>query len=319
MMNQAKRSGDTPFVFAYRDDLRVLPAPVLDHEVNLHGSFATDRRAGSGPLYYGMPGSGILRIDPDLKRQTLIRLPATLEPLNFHSTRLGQIDGQQRLILAANDGALVAVVGLDGGLDFVLSRPEFEAYEAAEAVYAPTDTVLVGEQLYVADGYGSNYISSADVNTQQWVASFGGETTEAQEDGKFGRAHGITHSHAHPHLVIADRKHSRLQEHALDGGFVASHALPAGSRPCGLDLIRWQDRWLAAVGSLDDPEPGRPAPIYILDADTFTILSTVRPAEDLGLDQVQHLHNVVWHIWDDQLYLVCQSWNPGFYFVLELV
>ena len=62
---------------------------------------------------------------------------------------------------------------------------------------------------------------------------------------------------------------------------------------------------------------GRPAPIYILDGSTFEVLSTIRPKEDLGLEPVQHLHNVVWHVEGGQLYLVCQAWNPGYYFVLQ--
>ena len=73
------------------------------------------------------------------------------------------------------------------------------------------------------------------------------------------------------------------------------------------------------IGSLIDPEEGKPAPIYIVDADTFEVLSIVRPKDDLGVEPVQHLHNVVWHQSGDNLYLVCQAWNPGFYFVLERV
>jgi hypothetical protein len=39
----------------------------------------------------------------------------------------------------------------------------------------------------------------------------------------------------------------------------------------------------------------------------------------LGLERVDHLHNVVWHEHNGRLFLVCQAWNPGFYFVLEQV
>ncbi len=64
---------------------------------------------------------------------------------------------------------------------------------------------------------------------------------------------------------------------------------------------------------------GRPAPIYILDGETYEVLSTIRPKEELGVELTQHLHNVIWHVHEDRLYLVCQSWNPGYYFVLEAV
>jgi hypothetical protein len=315
-----KRSGDTPFEFIHRSDLHALPGSTLDCEVNLHGGFAADKRDRYGHLYYGMPGSGILRITPDLRQQDLIELPEKLKPINFHSTKIGVIHGSQRLFLPANDDAMVAVVSLDGVLDFVLSKPEFEQYQAEAARFAPTDTVLVENQLFVADGYGSNYISTADVNTHQWTGIFGGLARDAGQNGKFATAHGINlHPTHHYHLVVADRPSSRVQTHATNGAFIASHALPAGSWPCGIDFLRWEGRWLGVIGSLVDPQKDRPAPIYIVDAETFEVLSTIRPKEDLGIERVQHLHNVVWHVHNDHLYLVCQSWNPGYYFVLERI
>ena len=315
-----KRSGDTPFAFIHRADLHALPGSVLASEVNLHGGFAVDPRPGFGHVYYGMPECGILRVDPDMKRQELIQLPDRLKPMNFHSTKIGSIGGSWRLFLPANNDALVAVIKLDGALDFILTRPEFEAYQAKETPYAPTDTVLVDRTLFVADGYGSNFISSADVVQQKWTGIFGGKTEDAHENGKFATAHGINvHHEDHHHLVIADRPSARIQIHGLDGSFEASHALPPGAWPCGIDFVKWEGRWLGVIGSLLDPVKDRPAPIYIVDANTYEVLSTIRPKEELGIEAVQHLHNVVWHTHNGQLYLVCQAWNPGLYFVLERV
>jgi hypothetical protein len=317
-MSTAKTSGIAPFEFVYRDDLHLLPVTTRDQEINLHGGFATDPRDGFGQLYFGMPGSGILRIDPDLKHQELIQLPEKLQPMNFHSSKIGTIGGNWRLFLPANNDALVAVIDLQGKLDFTLSCPEFEQYQAGEVAFAPTDTVLVNELLFVADGYGANYISVADVIQQKWKSIFGGKTENPLENGKFSTAHGMAiHHHHADHLVIADRPNARLQEHALSGDFIASHSLPAGAWPCGIDTIHWEGRWLAVIGSLFDPVKDRPAPIYILDADTFQVLTEIRPKEELGIQAAQHIHNVVWHIHAGVLYLVCQSWNPGYYFVLE--
>jgi hypothetical protein len=298
--------------------LHVLPGDALDYEVKLHGGFAVDPRADFGQLYYGMPECGILRIDPDLKRQELIRLPERLQPMNFHSTKIGEIGGSWRLFLPANNDALVAVLTLDGQLDYLLTRPEFEQYQDENIPFAPTDTALVEDRLFVADGYGANYILTADTARQRWTGLFGGKTDSPRENGKFTTAHGLRQHHQnHQHLVIADRPNARLQVHDLEGDFVASHPLPPGAWPCGVDTIQWEGRWLSAIGSLVDPVKDRPAPIYIIDANTYEVLSTIRPKEELGLEPVQHLHNVVWHTHQGQLYLVCQSWNPGYYFVLE--
>ena len=128
---------------------------------------------------------------------------------------------------------------------------------------------------------------------------------------------GINFNPVHHHLDIADRPHARIQAHGTNGQFIASHKLPAGAFLCGISYIEVQGRWFAAIGCLQDPEAGRPAPIYIIDAETYELVSTIRPKEELGIELAQHLHNVVFHRHDGQLYLICQAWNPGHYFVLQ--
>ena len=318
-MSSDKTSGEEPFVFALREDLYNLPPTAQEQEVDLHGGFAIDDRDGYGQIYYGMPGCGIMRIDADLQKQEIISLPDELAPLNFHGTQIGEFDGSWRLFLPANNGEMVVVLTLDGEVEFTLPRPVFDEYKAEEAVYKPTDTVLVGDQLYIADGYGSNYIVSADVNTRQWTGIFGGKTEDPEEDGKFATAHGINLNPTHNHLDIADRPHSRIQVHTGDGSFLASHKLPSGAFLCGISYLEHKDRWYAVIGCLRDPDEDRPAPIYIIDAESYELLSTIRPKEDLGVEFAQHLHNVALHVNDGQLYLVCQAWNPGHYFVLQQV
>ena len=318
-MSSVKTSGQDPFAFALREDLYTLPATAQEHEVDLHGGFAVDARYGYGQIYYGMPGCGIMRIDADLRRQDIIGLPDDLTPLNFHGTQLGEIDGNRRLFLPANNDELVVVLTLDGDVDFTLPRPELDEYRSEEVPYKPTDTVLMGDRLYVADGYGANYILSADVRTRQWTGIFGGKTEDPEEDGRFATAHGINVNPTHNHLDIADRPHSRIQVHEEEGGFLSSHKLPSGAFLCGISYLDYEDRWYAVIGCLRDPVEDRPAPIYIIDAESYELLSIIRPKEDLGVDLAQHLHNVALHIHDGQVYLVCQAWNPGHYFVLQRV
>ncbi len=314
-----KMSGQAPYVFTSRDDLRSLPQAALPFEVNLHGGFAIDPRSGQGEIFYGMPGCGVMRVSADLQRQEIIGLPDKLQPMNFHSTKIGIFDGGWRLILPANGDEMVVILRLDGQVDFIVPRPIFDEYQSQDAPYRPTDVALVGDRLFIADGYGSNYITSLDVHTQQWAEIWGGKTTDPTENGRFATAHGIGFNPVHHHLDIADRPHSRIQTHATDGQFVASHHLPSGAFLCGISYLEHGGRWIAAIGCLQDPEVGRPAPIYIVDAQSYELLSIVRPKEELGIELAQHLHNVVLHRHADQLYLVCQSWNPGCYFVLQAV
>lgn len=312
-------SGQAPFVFMHRPDLSCLPQQVQEFESSLHGGFAIDERPDYGHIYYGMPGCGLMRINPDLKRQVLIKLPSNLEVVNFHSTKIGDIDGQRRLVLPANDEEMVVILSLEGVVDYVLPRPEFAAYQNQEVAFKPTDVAVAGERLFVADGYGSNFILSADLNYPQWQDIFGGETKDPNENGKFGTAHGLSLEPFTNQLAIADRWNGRIQIHNQQGGFIVSHKLPQGTWPCGIQFLEHEGRWLAIIGCLYDDvsQPERPAPIYILDGKTYEILSIIRPKEELGIELARHIHNVIGCIHDGLFYLICKSWNPGHFFVLQ--
>jgi len=316
-MPSNQKSGQGTFTFSHVQDLHKLPKAALPFEKALHGTFAVDKRPGQGELYYGMPGLGLLRVSTDLNTQDTITLPPELTPVNFHSTRLGEIDGNPRLFLSVNDQASVAVVTLDGDVDFILPRPAWEEYETGGEIFRPTDTAPVGDKLFVADGYGhAQIISVADLHTHQWTGRFAGRSDDRAIHGKFGTAHGITPTPGRDGLTVADRSNYRLEMVDYDGKFAEWHTMPDDSRPCGIDYKNWNGHWYAVVGSLDDPQKGRPAPIYVLDVDNYQVISTIRPKEELGIELADHIHNVVWHEHNGNLYLVVQAWNPGYYFVL---
>lgn len=313
-----KKSGESPFQFSYCADLRKVPAKALGVEINLHGGFAIDKRSGYGHIYYGMPGHGLIKISSDLTTQETIELPSELKPVNFHSTKIGMFDGNPRLFLPSETDAKVAILTLEGDIDYIFETPEFDEYRKEGVVFKPTDTALVGGTLYVADGYGANYISTADLYSKEWKSIFGGRTEDPTELGKFGTAHGLNLTPEGDLLSIADRPHARFQLASLRNEVKTSYALPEGSWPCGIDFFNHKGKWYSVVASLFDPQKGRPAPIYILDAETYEVLSTIRPKEDLGIERADNIHNVVWHEHGGDNFLVCQSWNPGYYFALVL-
>ena len=163
-----KISGQAPFAFSLCEDLYSVPEKARACEVNLHGGFAVD--PDTRYVYYGMPGCGLMRIAPHLRSQEIIELPSDLKPINFHSTAFMYFDGKRRLVLPANNDAKVVVVGLDGNVDYVLERPEFDEYRDAQTPFNPTDAAFSQGTLYVADGYGANYISTVDPPHQDLAA-----------------------------------------------------------------------------------------------------------------------------------------------------
>jgi DNA-binding beta-propeller fold protein YncE len=89
-----------------------------------------------------------------------------------------------------------------------------------EGEFNPTG-VAVGPDgsLYIADGYGANWVHRFDKD-QKYVSSFGGP---GAEPGKFQTCHGIglDKRGEKPLLLVCDRANRRLQHFDLDGKFVA--------------------------------------------------------------------------------------------------
>jgi len=313
-------SGQSPFQFTYRRDLHNLPTEAIDFEINLHTTFTQDCRDGFGAIYYGMHGYGLIRIESDLQTQSRIDLPEIIQAYNLHSVRFVEIDNVPHLVLTANDAERVFIVTLDGTLTHEFGRPEFAEYASPDTSYKPTDTFLHGDLLYIADGYGANYISVVNIKTQEWVSIFGGHTEDPLEHGKFRCAHGVNITPDGNHLVILDRWHARIEHHNFDGELQNVFQLKDGLWICFVDYIQWKGRWLALITCLyDDPDSGTPAPLLVCDGESYEILSRIEPKADLdiGSSDSQRMHNAMWHVMDDKLYIIGHGWNPGVFFVLE--
>ena len=183
----------------------------------------------------------------------------------------------------------------DGVLLFDISNPTNPNYLSTIQAENAWDVAIDDYHIYIADGYGSNYITKADLITQKWKSIFAGKTEDPKMPGLFGTAHGLNPSPDGKHLSITDRPHSRLEHFTFEGEFKESYQIPDGSKPCGIDFIEWQGRSLALIGSLSDPDENKPAPIYILDANSYEVLSTIRPKEDLNIELADHIHNTIWY------------------------
>ena len=82
----------------------------------------------------------------------------------------------------------------------------------------------------------------------------------------------------------------------------------------------WGDYALAPC--LDGPD-GKPGPIYIVNMKTRSIVSTLKPKEDLGYGTAQHIHDACWYVTGKgaqrEVYVVFTPWNPGDVGAMKLV
>lgn len=318
-MTASITSGTAPFTFKLRDDLHQLPADIAINESHFHTMLAEDDATGN--LYYGLLNIGLVRLSADMQQHHILDLPDDLKSLNFHSVKIGRINNQKRLFLTANDAEQVIVTDLEGTVDFIIPRPDIAPYADSDMTYKPTDTLQVGNRLYIADGYAAQIISIFDLEARTWLGYFGGHTEDRNENGKFRTAHAITLTPDKQNLLITDRWNSRLQIHDFEGEFIASHRLPYNAWLCSIDLIDWHGQQLGVIACLYDVDEDkkRPAPIFIVDMSTYEIISTIRVKDDLGVNTAQRIHHAKWHVYDNNLYIVGHSWNTGRFFILEQI
>lgn len=101
--------------------------------------------------------------------------------------------------------------------------------------YSPTETAIAPNgDIYVADGYGSQFILRFD-RSGVFLGKFGGKSTQPINPGKFMQAHGVAIDQRGPEplLVCTERVRNEFNWFTLEGKFVRGVYLPGAyvSRP----------------------------------------------------------------------------------------
>lgn len=194
--------------------------------------------------------------------------------LTFHDGHLYLCDTSGRVMKTTLDGQIVLELphAVKAGI-----------YKANEA-YSPTESAVAPNgDIYVADGYGSQYVLRFD-KEGKFISKFGGKSTQPVNPGKFMQAHGVavdTRGDA-PLLIVTERIRNEFNWFTLEGEHVRGVYLPGAyvSRPVihgkllysGVcfgakpdDFRMWQGRGFVTI--LDEngrvvSNPGGQAPTY---------------------------------------------------------
>ena len=233
----------------------------------------------------------------------------------------GEVD---MLYITDNDGAILKTT-VDGKLLMELPNPHKIGVYEKDQKYRPTETAVgPNGDIYVADGYGSDFILQYSKDGE-FIRKFGGR---GFEDHLFSTAHGVTIDDRDPNnitLLCTSRKHNSFKRYSLDGKYLSSIFLP-GAFVCR-PVIDGENLYSGVCWSRlkyleQTPDSGF---VTILDKDNKVISNPggTAPVYEKGELQMMvqdvplfnHCHDVC--IDDDKNIYVCQ-WNANKTYPIKL-
>lgn len=237
-----------------------------------------------------------------------------------HGLTLNVEAGEDVLYIADNNRHEVIKTSIDGKVIQVFKCPMESGKYEKEDQFVPTETAVAKNgDVYVADGYGQQYIIHYNANGEL-LNVFGGR---GEGDQYFDNAHGICvdSREGKETLLVTARMQNRLKNFSMDGQYVSSVDLPGAfiCRP----VIHKDHVFLATIWSGDGS--ANTGFVSILDKDNRMISAPAgsKPIYVNGQLQkmyqtmkiFQHPHDVC--VDDDENLYVAQ-WNAGKTYPIKL-
>lgn len=179
-----------------------------------HGGVAIDR---AGDVY----------VSTDTPRGILVFAPdghflRNFGPSFIHGLFLRRERDGEYLYAARPNFHEVQKIKTDGTPVWTMGYPKEANIYTKPEEFNPTNIVTLPDgTIFVADGYGKNYVHKYDKD-RKYIKSFGGPGGMPAEEGKFNRCHGITVDTRGPKpmLVICNRESGRVEQWDTDGNLV---------------------------------------------------------------------------------------------------
>lgn len=238
-----------------------------------------------------------------------------------HGLTLNVENGEDVLYISDNARHEVIKTTIDGKVIQVFPYPKESGKYESKELYIPTETAIAANgDIYVADGYGSQYIMHYNAKGEL-LNTFGGK---GDEDAKFNNAHGIcidTRNPSNPTLLITARQQNKLKRFTMDGEFIESSDLP-GAYICR-PVIHGPNVYLATIWSGDGAEGT--GFISVLDKDN-KLISAPGGSNPTYVDgKLEHMHQAlkIFHhphdvCVDDDENLYVAQWNSGKTYPIKL-
>ena len=177
-----------------------------------------------GPCHGGavIDKAGRIYVTTDTPRGIVVYSPEgkfvrAIGPTRIHALEIREENGTEYIYAARPSDHEVVKLTLDGETVWKLGYPEKSGLYKDEGGFKPCAvTVAPSGSIFVADGYGSNYVLKFD-RDRQFVKAFGGP---GAAEGKFNTCHGIAYDPRHENLLVCNRNNNRVEHWDLDGNFI---------------------------------------------------------------------------------------------------
>ncbi len=180
-----------------------------------------------GPCHGGVviDKAGTMYVTTDTERGIIVYSPngkylRAFGPTKIHGLEIRAEKGKEYIYGARPSEHEVVKIDLQGNQQWVIKYPKESGLFKEEKGFNPCAvTVAPDGSIFVADGYGSNFVLKFDKD-RNFVKAFGGP---GEEDGKFKTCHGIAfdpRDKKHPLLLVCNRNNNRVEHWDLDGNFV---------------------------------------------------------------------------------------------------
>lgn len=238
-----------------------------------------------------------------------------------HGLTLFNENGVEVLFICDNNRHQVIKTTLDGRVLLTLDYPaETGQYSKAEE-YVPTETAIAANgDIYVADGYGKDFIIQYDYKGK-YVRHFGGR---GDKEENLLNAHGITIDNRDktPVLIVTSRQQNAFKRYTMTGKYIDTIPLP-GAWVCR-PVING-DYLYAAVLQSNNAVSKQSGFVTILDKN-FRVVSNLGGSEPVYTDgklqemqqsvkAFQYPHDVCI---DDEQNLYIAQWNSGHVYPYKL-
>ncbi len=179
-----------------------------------------------GPCHGGVviDKAGNIYVTTDTERGIVVFSPEgkflrAVGPTRIHGLEVRNEDGTEYIYGARPLEHEVIKLKLDGERVWSIEYPkEAGIYTNADSFKPCAVTVAPDDSIFIADGYGANYVLKFDKN-RKFVKAFGGP---GDKEGTFKTCHGISLDmrQGKPLLFVCNRNIGRVEHWDLDGNFV---------------------------------------------------------------------------------------------------